>query len=190
METTQNNPFFNSALIVGMIFALISTAVSLAVGYSVINSEPTGSLFTPASFSFLFVCIAVLFAGTVAVRHHVKEYNAPLPMGRGAVIGLVTGVVTAIFASVFSLIWLLIDPAFNENMMNAMIANFESISEIPAAQRDEMIDGIFTQFQKQATVAGQLTTAGINAIFYGLLNALTGMLGVKLFAPVEDTIEL
>ncbi|MCC5927441.1 MAG: DUF4199 domain-containing protein [Bacteroidetes bacterium] len=187
---TQHNPFFNSALIVGMIFALLSTAVSLGVGYSMINSEPTGSLFTPASFSFFFVCLVVLFAGTFAVRHHVKEYNEALPMGRGAVIGLVTGVVTAVFASVFSLVWLLIDPAFNDNLMNALIANFEAISEIPAAQRDEMIDGIYTQFQKQSTVAGQLSTAALNSVFYGLINALTGMLGVKLFSPKQDSIEL
>jgi hypothetical protein len=190
METPQNNPFFNSALIIGMIFALLSTAVSLVVGYSVINSEPTGSLFSPASFSFFFVCIIVLFAGMFAVRHHVKEFNAPLQMGRGAVIGLVTGIVTAFFSSVLSLVWLLIDPAFNDNLMNAIIANFESIREIPAAQRDEMIDGIYTQFQNQATVVGQLTTAATNSIFFGLLNALTGMLGVKLFAPKQDTIEL
>lgn len=190
METTQNNPFFNSALIVGMIFALLSTAVSLAVGYSVINSEPSGSLFSPASFSFVFVCLVVLFAGMFAVRHHVKEFNAPLQIGRGAVIGLTTGVVTAVFTTVFSLIWTLIDPAFNDNLMNAIIANFESIRELPAAQKEEMIDAMYTQFQKQATVVGQLTSMLTNSIFFGLLNALTGMLGVKLFAPKQDTLEL
>ena len=86
--------------------------------------------------------------------------------------------------------WQLIDPAFNDNMMNALIANFEAINEIPDAQKEEMIDGIYTQFQKQATVAGQLTAMATNAAFYGILNALTGMLGVKLFAPKSTNEEL
>jgi len=187
---TQNNPFFNSALIVGRIFAFLTTATSLIVGYSVINSEPTGSLVTPSSFSFVIICFVVLFAGMFAVRHHVKEYESPLQMGRGAVIGLTTGVITAVFSTVLALVWQLIDPAFNDNMMNALIANFEAINEIPDAQKEEMIDGIYTQFQKQATVAGQLTAMATNAAFYGILNALTGMLGVKLFAPKSTNEEL
>ena len=68
---------------------------------------------------------------------------------------------------------------------------FEAINEIPGyAQKEEMIDGIYTQFQKQATVAGQLTAMATNAAFYGILDALTGMLGVKLFAPKSTNEEL
>ena len=41
-----------------------------------------------------------------AVRHHVKEYESPLQMGRGAVIGLTTGVHYGVFF--FNKYWALV----------------------------------------------------------------------------------
>ncbi|MCH8495237.1 MAG: DUF4199 family protein [Balneolales bacterium] len=190
MERTQPNPFLNSALIVGMIFALITTAVSLTIGYHMINSEPSGSLFSPATLSSVLICLIVIFAGMFAVRHHVGQFNEPLQLGRGAVIGVTTGVFVAVFSAVFSLIWLLIDPAFNDNFMNAMIANIESISQLPAEQKEAMVDSIYTQFQDQATAIGQIKALAINSVLFGALNTLTGLLGVKLFAPKDESLEI
>jgi uncharacterized protein YqgC (DUF456 family) len=190
MEEHQQNPFLNSALVIGFVFALVISVISIAMSYSIINSEPSGSLFSPTIWSSVVVCFVGVFAGLFAVRHHVKQFNAPLQMGRGAVIGFTTGAIMSVAMSVFSLIWLVIDPSFNEKLMQALIANFEAITEIPAAQKEEIIDSIYNQFQKQGTVIGQLTAVGINILVFGALDALSGILGVKLFAPKADPLEI
>jgi hypothetical protein len=190
MENNQQNPFLNSALSIGVVFATIISVISIGMSYSIINSEPSGSLFSPTVWSSVAVCFIGVFAGLVAVRHHVKQYNAPLLLGRGAVIGFTTGVVMSVAMTGLSLLWLVIDPSFNEKLMQALIANFEAIDQIPAAQKEGIIDGLYTQFQKQATVVGQLTSLGTNILLFGALDALSGILGVKLFAPKADPLEI
>lgn len=130
-------------------------------------------------------CIIGLLAGLFAVRHHVKMFDAPLKLGRGAVIGAVTGVLISIFATLLGLVWLIVDPAYYDKLLEAMIANFELIG-MPEAQYNQTIDGLHEQFQSQKTVTGMLRTTAINAAIYAALNALTGMIGVKFFAPKSD----
>lgn len=174
----QNNPFISSALIVGFIVAIISSAAALFMSYSVIGSEPGTSTMIMMSAVGLVSCIVGIFAGMFAVRHHVKIYNTPLAMGRGAVIGLTSGAFVAIFASAISLLWMLIDPAFTDKLMEAMVRSMESI---PGAEAQ--VDAIYEQFQSSKTFAGQAKSLGINLLVMGALNAITGILGVKFFAP-------
>jgi hypothetical protein len=190
MEEYPQNPFLNSILLVGVVFATVISVISIGMSYNIINSEPSGSLFSPTIWSSVVVCFIGVFAGLFAVRHHAKQFNAPLQMGRGAVIGFLTGAVMSVAMTALSLLWLAIDPSFNEKLMEALIANFEAINEIPAAQKEEIIDSVYTQFQKQATVTGQLSALGINILLFGALDALSGILGVKLFAPKADLLEI
>ncbi len=180
----QNNPFISSAVIMGIVFALIASVVSTVLSYNVISSEPSMSNLIMTSVMSLLSCLIGMFAGMLAVRHHTKQYNVPMKMGRGAVIGLTSGVFVAVFITIISLIWTnLIDPAFIDKLMESMVASMETVG---GPQMDEAIDGIYEQFNKQKTVAGQLQGFAINAGVLGALNALTGMLGVKFFAPKPE----
>jgi MFS family permease len=181
----QNNPFISSAIIMGLIFALVASVVSTFMSYNIINSEPSLSTMIMTSVISLVSCLVGAFAGMMAVRHHVKEFNVPMKMGRGAVIGVTTGVFVALFITLISFIWTtLIDPAFTDKLMEAIVASMESMGG--GADMSEAIDGIYQQFEKQKTLAGQLQGFAINAGVLGALNVLTGLLGVKFFAPKEE----
>jgi hypothetical protein len=83
------------------------------------------------------------------------------------------------------LIWTnIVDPAFTDKLVEAMVASMETMGG--GAEMDTAIDGIYEQFEKQKSFAGQLQGFAINAGVLGALNALTGMLGVKFFAPKEE----
>ncbi|HAC15059.1 MAG TPA: hypothetical protein DCE78_03830 [Bacteroidetes bacterium] len=180
----QNNPFLSSAVIVGFIVSLLSTVVALGISYNIIGSEPSTSTMIMMSVVGLASCLVGAFAGIFTVRHHVKMYNAPLKMGRGAVIGLTSGVIVAVFGTLFSLIWTLIDPSFSDRLLETMVRSMESIGQ--AGQMDATIDGMYQQFADQKTALGQIKALGINAVILGALNAITGILGVKFFAPKPD----
>ena len=181
----QNNPFISSAVIMGLIFALIASVVSTVISYNIISSEPSMSNMIMTSVLGLVSCLIGMFAGMLAVRHHAKQFNVPIKMGRGAVIGLTSGVFVALFVTIISLIWTnIIDPAFTDKLVEALVASMETMGDAP--NMDEAIDGIYEQFEKQKTIAGQLQGLAINAGVLGALNALTGMLGVKFFAPKPE----
>lgn len=131
----------------------------------------------------MLTCLIGLFAGLLAVKHHVGEYNQPLQLGRGAVIGLSTGAFQAVFITILSLLWKLFDPALDEKILESLIANFEAMQNISEAQKQDMIDSLYTSFQQQSTVFGQLKSLAMNGVFLGALNALSGLVGVKVFAP-------
>lgn len=181
----QNNPFISSALIMGIVFALIASVITTVISYNIISSEPSMSNMIMTSVLGIVSCLVGMFAGMFAVRHHAKQFNAPLKMGRGAVIGLTSGVFVALFTTIISLIWTnLIDPAFTDKFVEALVASMETMGD--GVNMDETIDGLYEQFEKQKTVAGQLQGFAINAGVLGALNALTGMLGVKFFAPKPE----
>lgn len=190
MDTNENNPFLSSAIIVGAIFAIITYTITLVFSYRMIGSEPTGSMMSPMVYMSFLSCLVGLFAGLFAVRHHVKEYNAPLKPGQGAVIGLTTGVTVTLFTTIFGLIWLLIDPNFTDNLTASMIAQMESVPNMPEAALQDMIDGIYTESERAKTVFGQLRTFAIGGVVMGALNAITGIIGVKVFAPADQYSDL
>lgn len=186
----QNNSFLSSALLFALIFGVVTTAISLVLGYRTIGSEPTGSFFSPMMLIGIVSCLVGMFAGLMAVRHHVGEFNQPLATGRGAIIGLVTGLLLAVVVAVLSLIWNIIDPNMNENLMNAMIANVEAMQNIPDSAKQDMIDSFYTEFQRAKTLAGQLRGLAINGVFLGVLNLINGIIGVKIFSPKPENEEI
>lgn len=182
---TNEASYWNAVAISGLIFGLIVFALSIIGGYMTINAEPTGSMFGGSMVTGLISCLIGAFGGLVAVKLHLGENPQPMLLGRGSVIGLATGVMIALVSTIFGLLWNIIDPGFMDNLIEASIANIEAMN-IPEAQKEDMIDSVAGQMQRMKTAGGVLLAFGMNALLYGILNLLTGMLGVKLFASKED----
>ncbi len=171
-----------SATVVGLIFSIITFAISLAVGYYEISSEPSGSLFSASTISGSIICLVSLLGGVLAVWHFVKEVSPYIKLGQGAALGFLTGAVMVILSAVYGEIWSFIDPDYTDKLVEATIANFEAM-EMPDAQKDAMIDSVAGSVRQQSSFVSQVLW-GIPVS--GILNLLTGMVGVKIFAKKED----
>lgn len=183
MEPKQDNSFLASAILYGFVFGIISSVISLFTGYQTISSEPSGVIMTPLMYGGIVICLVTIFAGLLAVKHHVGIYNAPVKLGRGAVIGLTTGIFIALFSTLIGLLWMVIDPAYLDKMMEVSVRNLEGIPNIP----QESIDSTVQQFERMKTLWGQLRTFAFSALFSGGLNAISGIVGVKLFSPKDES---
>ncbi|MEX0929279.1 MAG: DUF4199 domain-containing protein [Balneolales bacterium] len=178
--------YWNSVAVAGLIFGLVIFAINIVGGYMTINSEATGTMFGENMIMGLVGCLIASFGGLLAVKMHVRDHPEPLLIGTGAIIGMATGAVIALASTVLGLIWNGIDPAFSDNLMQATIANIEAMDQIPEGQKEEMIDSVAAQMQRLQTAAGMLIAFVTSALLYGILNMLTGMLGVRLFAAREE----
>lgn len=181
-ESISIGDMMPSAVIVGLIFSIITFAVSLAVGYYEISSEPSGAMFSPSMLSGTVVCLISLLGGVLAVWHFVKEVNPYIKLGQGAALGFLTGAIMVILSAVYSQVWNFIDPDYVSKLVEATIANVEAM-EMPGAQKDAMIDTMASSVRQQNSFFTQILW-GIP--FSGILNLLTAMVGVKIFAKKEN----
>lgn len=186
---TQEGPdygfgdYMPSAGIVGIIFSLITFAISLFFGYQQINSEPTGTLLSPFTISSGVICLISALAGFLAVWHFTREVSPKLKLGQGAVIGFLTGAVIAVLSVVFSELWvMLFDPDYTEKIMNSLIANIEEM-ELPSSQKNDMIDTMAESVNTDQSILRQLFM-GIPVT--GLINLVTALIGVKIFAEKPE----
>lgn len=175
-DNNASPSYWTSVGIAAFIFSVITTVLQLISGYMQINSEPTGSMFSPSMFMGLVVCLIGAFGGMLAVWHYANEYKITLKLGKGALIGFLTGTVMVLLGLVFNEIWSFIDPDMTEKMMDSVIANFEAM-DMPEETKQQMIDQAASQVDP--SIGTQLAW-GIPIL--GILNLLTGMLGVALFA--------
>lgn len=174
--------YLPSAGLVGAIFSVISFAVGLAIGYQQIGSEPTGSLLSPTMMGGVIICLITCVAGALAVWHFTKEVTPFIKLGQGAALGFMTGAVIVILTAVFNEIWHFIDPDYTEKLVEATIANIEAM-DLPSGQKEQMIDGMAESVRAQQSFASQVLW-GIP--MYGILNLISAMIGVKIFAKKED----
>lgn len=179
--------YWSSVGIAAIGFGIIYFILSIIGGYMTINSEPTGSWFSSQTMMGLVACLVTAFGGMVAVWHYNREFGVTMKLGRGALIGLFTGIAMALVMSLLSQIWTMIDPTFNEQLMEATIANYEAM-DMPQETKQGMIDGIYQQFQDADTLWGMVRGFLFLSIPTGILNMLTGMLGVAMFARQKDEI--
>jgi len=173
--------FLPSSSIVGLIFGLITFVVGLFFIYQQINSDPSGSMMGMllGSLSMLAVCLIAACAGLVAVWHFTKEVTSTLKLGQGAIIGFLTGAVIAVVSVVLSEIWsTFIDPDMMKNYADAMIANFEAM-DMPQSTLDDMAES----FEEGDSMFRQLF---LNIPLYGVMNLLTALIGVKIFADKPE----
>lgn len=183
-QAEQNNQpsYWRSVGIAGVIFGIIVFILSLISGYAVINSEPTGSLFSPVQFLGIFVCLIGAFGGMLAIWHYANEYNIDIKLGRGALIGFLTGACIAIMMVLLNQAWSAIDPDMTQKMIDSTVANLEAM-DIPEAQKQQAIDSSVQTIRNQQNMGTQLLW---NIPLYGMLNLITGIIGVKLFGKKED----
>lgn len=171
-----------SATTVGLIFSIITFAISLAVGYYEISSDASGAIFSPSMLSGTIICLISLMGGALAVWHFVKEVNPYIKLGQGAALGFLTGAVIVILTAVYGEIWNFIDPDYTDKLVEATIANIEAM-DLPNEQKEPMIDSMASSVRQQDSFASQILW-GIPIT--GILNLLSGMVGVKIFAKKEN----
>lgn len=174
--------YWMSIGIAAFVIGLISFVIQLIFGYVQISSEPSGSPLSPMTFSGIFACLAGAFGGMMAVWHYAREYDITMKLGKGALIGFLTGVAMVFVGIVFSELWEFIDPDYNQKVMESMMANFEAM-DMPEANRQQMMDSMGEQLEGGESISTQLLW-GIPVM--GILNLLTGMLGVSLFAREKE----
>lgn len=180
-DSTAEPSYWLSVSTAGLIFGIVAFILSLVSNYAIINSEPTGSLFSPTQFLGAFACLAASFGGMLAVWHYARQHEVFIQLGRGALIGFLTGICVTVVTIVLGEAWQFVDPDMTEQMIESTIANIEAI-DMPEAQKQQIIDATAEGFQSQSSIFSQLLW-GIP--IYGILNLITGMIGAKIFGQQE-----
>ncbi len=179
MEPIERKSYWNAAGMAALIFGFVVFLISTTGAYITIHSEPSGSFFSGSILASVIGCLAGAFGGVLAVRFFINEHGPEMKIGKGAVIGLATGLLMALFSQFLTLIWPLVDASFLENYQAAMIANIEMMDLLPAAQKEEMIDAIYTQIQNFYSPGSIIQALLLGFVSYGLLNLLSGTLSAK-----------
>lgn len=183
-QTLENEQpsYWTSVGVAGLIFGIITFALSLISMYATINAEPSGSLFSPVQLLGTLACLVGAFGGMLACWHYANEYDVPITLGRGALIGLLTGICIAVVSVLLSQVWQLIDPDITEKMIDSTVANIEAM-DLPEEQKQTAIDSTVESLRSGQSIGKQLLW-GIP--IYGILNIFTGMIGAKLFGKDEE----
>jgi hypothetical protein len=179
--------YWNSILISTLGVGLVSSIIPAIFGYVTIGMEPSCSLFqmfTPV-IGFCFACLFGELGGLISVWHYTRTYDVLVELGKGALIGFFTGVAILIFSTLFEQLWYLIDTDFIENLRTSLIAIIDA-TELPTGQKEQQIDMIASQYASDGGFISVLISIGTGGVIYGLLNLLSGMLGVKFFAKKEE----
>ncbi len=184
-QTFENeNPpsYWTSVTVSSLIFGIVAFILSIISGYAVINSEPSGSFFSPVQLIGILVCLIGAFGGMLATWHYAREYDVPIKLGRGALIGFLTGVGITIITVLLSQIWQIVDPDMTQKMIDSTVANMEAM-DMPEEQKQQMIDSTAESIRSQQNISTQFLW-GIP--LYGILNLITGMIGAKIFGKKEE----
>ncbi len=187
MENEQVQPSYWSSVLIGALFtAFVIFIISLVSGYMTIGAEPTGSMFTPGQFIGILACLIGAFGGIVSTRQYAKTNDITFTIGQGALIGLFTGLIAAVISTVLAQLWQFVDPAYVQGIIDSSIANLEAMSNIPDDQKQTIIESTSEKLNSQfKSASGILIGAAISMALFGFLNAITGMIGAKIFAS-ED----
>lgn len=174
MEESQqqisNAPsYWNSVFIAGAIFGLISAVGQLLQGYITIS---TGE---QAGWVSMVICLIAAFGGFTAIWHYTNLGDFSITLGKGALIGFMAGLVASVLGYALVEVWKFIDPSYGPALKEASIAIIENNPDLPDAWKQQMIDAT-----NDPGMLSYLTMVG-GAILTGVLNMLTGMLGVKVF---------
>lgn len=181
LQSNEQGTSWTSVLLVGGLFGIIASVLGLVSGYIQISQEPSGSIFGPAAFTGILVCLVTAMTGFVTVWHYTKEVTRSVSYGQGATMGLLAAVVVTLISLTLTQLWYLIDPNYLQNYIESMIANFEAMG-LP----DEALDAQTDQLMQAQTLAGVLKQSAISMVFLAIFNALTALLGVRIFGEKKD----
>ncbi len=181
MENEQTQPsYWNSVILASLITAILVTPFSLIGGYMTLGSEPSGSFFSSAQLFSTIGCLVGALGGLFANWHYVKENDVTYKIGKGALLGLMVGLGATIFSVIISQIWNVIDPGFQEALIEWNIQNLEAM-QMPAEAREQAIAGFDDP--------NSLQNIGLQALFtfigLGIVNVISGLIGAKVFASEE-----
>ncbi len=182
MENEEMKPsYWPSVLYGAIIIGVIMVLMSIGSQYMTIGSEPTGAQFTLPQLIGTLVCFIAAIGGVLAARHYAKTHDITFPIGTGALIGFLTGVVGVAISAVVSLIWTkVVDPGLNQAVYDWQVANLEA-QNLPEAQMEMSLSFI----PDPTSMSAFFIATGISLVVIGILNALTGMIGAKIFASEE-----
>lgn len=173
--------YWTSVTTAGLIFGIVAFVLSLVTSYATINSEPTGSFFSPAQLIGVLACLVGAFGGMLATWHYAREYDVSIKLGKGALIGFLTGVCVTLVSIILSQVWQFVDPDMTQKMIDSTIANMEAM-DMPEDQKQQMIDATVEGIRSNNSIGMQLLWGlPIN----GILNLITGMIGAKIFGKQE-----
>ena len=181
MENEQTQPsYWNSVILASLITAIVVTAFSLIGGYMTLGTEPSGSFFSSAQLFSTIGCLVGALGGLFANWHYVKENDVTYKIGKGALLGLMVGLGATIFSVIISQIWNVIDPGFQEALIEWNIQNLEAM-QMPAEARERAMAGFDDP--------NSLQNIGLQALFtfigLGIVNVISGLIGAKVFASEE-----
>ncbi len=176
--TAENASYWTSVFIGGLIAAVVLSVLGLVSQYMTVASEPTGSSFTVSQAIGTFACLLGAIGGFIATRHYAKEFDITFPIGKGALIGLMAGLVAVVISTLITWVWTtLIDPEINQAVYDWAIANLEA--QNMTDDQMEMAKGFIPE------PGISIVTVLISAAVLGILNAISGLVGAKVFAS-ED----
>lgn len=186
MEDLEHNEpsYYPAAVKGGVIIGVFTFVVSLIFGYIQISADPSASSLLIMVGLSLVSCIVGAFGGLIAVWFYSGEVDFNLQLGKGAVIGIVTGIVIVLTTTILNQIWNGLNPAYNEQLLESMIASIESM-DLPDAQEQTQVDMIYNSMKSADSFTGVLKSLLGGALLYGVLNMITGLIGIKLFAQAK-----
>lgn len=181
MENEQVQPgYWNSVIIASLVTAIVVTAFSLIGGYMTLGKEPSGSFFNSAQLFGTIGCLIGALGGLFANWHYVKENDVTYKIGKGALIGLFVGLIATIFTVIIGQIWNLIDPSYQQALVDWNIQNFEAM-QMPAEAKEQAIAGMENPNSlKNIGLQALITFVGL-----GIVNVISGLIGAKVFASEE-----
>lgn len=174
--------YWNSVFIGALIVAIVMAVLGIVSQYMIIGSEPVGSSFTLGQGVGTIACLFGAIGGFLATRHYAKENEVTFPIGKGAVIGLLVGIFGVLISTVISLTWnYIIDPDLAQAVYDWSILNLEA-QNLTDDQMD-MAKGFIPEPGSTSTLIWQV---GLGLLVLGILNAISGLIGAKVFASEED----
>lgn len=174
-KTPSLPSYWNSVILAGAIFGLISGIGQIVGGYVVISSGAQSNLLN------FGLCLVGAFAGLTALWHYNELGDFVMTLGRGALIGFWTGVGAAIVSMVVVALWKFIDSSYGPALMETQIAIIENDPNIPDAWKQTLIDATY-----DPGLAMTILSSVGGVILNGVVNMLTGMLGVKIFGSTKE----
>lgn len=175
---SQPPPFWTSIGIASALLGVLAFAISLLTEYATINA---GSFFTPVQLAGVFGCLAGACGGIMACWHYANEYNVPIKLGTGALMGFLTGVGIVVVTALLGQIWTHIDPNLTQRLIASTVAKLEAMN-LPEQQKQQLIDATAESLRGSQTISHELFWG---VPMYGILNLITGMIGAKIFGKDE-----
>lgn len=183
-QSSKQAQYINIAVQVGLILALISAIMQIVNINMTISAEPSTSVVDVKSIVVgLVSCLLSIGFGVFAVKQYLgTQEDKSMKLGEGALLGLYTAVISTLAATILMELWLVVDPEMYQNFFDASMRTFESNPNFP----EEMLANMESQFSKTLTLQGRLSQLLFALPVGAIIMALSGMLGVKIFAEKEE----